>query len=103
MAINNTLNNFEFTTSPYYKRGYVVYLDETPALFRKKLVYTPNDNDVLHEVKQDETLDSIAGNRYGNSKLWWLIADVNNQIISPFDTLSPGTYLVIPPKELADV
>lgn len=80
--------------NPYSKGKIVKYKDDTLALFRGKLVYNESPNDKYHIVGQNERLDTIAYTYYKNSKLWWVIADIN-QIFDPF-TLTIGTTLLIP-------
>ena len=80
--------------NPYTKGLIVEYDDNTSAIYRGKLVYRETQNDKYHLVSEDETLSDIAYNEYGNSKLWWVIADVNN-IIDPF-LMEVGTSLIIP-------
>lgn len=55
----------------------------------------------VHIVKDNERIDQIAYKYYQNSKLWWVIADVNDSranLINPF-VLEPGTKLFIPKIE----
>lgn len=40
-------------------------------------------------------LDQIANDEYGDSKLWWVLAKINN-IINPLETLEVGSILRIP-------
>jgi nucleoid-associated protein YgaU len=42
----------------------------------------------------NERLDTIAGKKYGNSRLWWLIAAASN--IGWALQVPPGTRLLIP-------
>jgi hypothetical protein len=51
-------------------------------------------NGFEYEIKGEETLDAIADRFYGDDKLWWLIADVNN-ILFAFD-VQPGDTIIIP-------
>lgn len=49
---------------------------------------------VSHVCAESERLDIIAGKRYGNSKLWWIIAAASN--IGWALQVPPGTRLLIP-------
>lgn len=46
-------------------------------------------------VGLSERLDTIAGETWGNSRLWWRIADAN-RAVDPDDLLEPGRPLVLP-------
>ena len=45
-------------------------------------------------LKEGERLDQIAGQEYGDSRLWWVIAAASN--IGWWMQLPPGTLLTIP-------
>lgn len=69
-------------------------------------VLTQEDVDqdwALHTTKVGDDLDLLAykytGDNPRKSKLWWLIADVNN-LLWPLD-VDPGTDLIIPTKLLS--
>lgn len=86
---------FELSTSPYIKSGYVINFREgDKGLYRKKIEYTPKADDNYHVTNDGDTLDGIAFNYYGESKLWWVIADVNN-IENPLN-LDSGLTLLVP-------
>lgn len=73
--------------------------NEPPFLIREKL----NPQKVIiktkHKVRQGDTLLIIADKYYGDSKYWWVIADINdtdkNPLIDIFD-LELGRELLIP-------
>lgn len=54
--------------------------------------------DSYHTVNETEIgrMDSIANRYYGNTELWWVIAQVNN--VDDAMALVPGTVLRIPVK-----
>lgn len=54
-------------------------------------------NDILHVVKDEDRLDLLAHEYFGDSRLWWVIAEFNN-ILWMFD-LTVGTTLRIPSFE----
>lgn len=71
---------------------------------RESAKLTEVDQDwVVHTVSYGDQLDALSftysGNNPEKSKLWWLIADVNN-ILWPLD-LEPGEKLIIPSRMLA--
>lgn len=57
----------------------------------------PNVGDKYHTVEMHEVnrLDIIADRYYRNPLLWWIIAQANN-IVDPFQSLTPGDVLRIP-------
>jgi hypothetical protein len=55
----------------------------------------PVDSDILIITEEDDRLDLLANQFYGDSKLWWVIATYNN--LTDIDTkLEPGLQLRIP-------
>ena len=52
------------------------------------------DSSIEHTIEGDEALDSLAERYYGDDRLWWVIADVND-ILFAFD-FSPGDIIIIP-------
>lgn len=89
--------------NPYYGADVAQFPDGSFALDPADLVYTQSPNDKYYTLGQGDTLDNIAGQSgaYSNSKLWWVIAKVNN-IFDPFN-LTIGDTLVIPDKDTLDV
>lgn len=78
-----------------YSIGTVLQLDETTYfLERKPLEYIKSPKDRYYTVIDSDTIWSIANEAYGNSKLYWIIADVNG-IDMPIDIAS-GDTLIIP-------
>ena len=70
------------------------YTEGDFSLEREKLKYIQSENDELHQVTKWDTLSDISYDKYGSSKWWWVIADINN-VFDPFD-LSPHTNLILP-------
>ena len=55
----------------------------------------PVDSDILIITEEDDRLDLLANQFFGDSKLWWVIATYNN--LTDIDTkLEPGLQLRIP-------
>lgn len=79
-----------------FSTGYVVnYNEGDQSLERFKLVYTPSVNDQLHPTKMMDNLSDLSYDYYGDSKWWWVIGDVNDSIMDPFELL-PNGNLIIP-------
>lgn len=89
--------------NPYYGSQVAQFPDGSLALDPVPVVYIQGPNDKYFTVSEGDTLDNIAGQSgaYGNSKLWHIIAKVNN-IFDPFN-LNPGDTLVIPDKNTLDL
>lgn len=49
----------------------------------------------VHVVKDGDTLDGLAHIHLGNSRWWWVIGSVFNNIMHA-DDLKPGDILIIP-------
>lgn len=55
----------------------------------------PVDSDILIITEEDDRLDLLANQFFGDSQLWWVIATYNN--LTDIDTkLEPGLQLRIP-------
>ena len=79
-----------------YSTGRIVYLPNGQKLLqRTKIEYHPSTEDKLHYVTGNDNLSDLAYQYYGNSKYWWLIADVNSVILNPF-ILPVGKTIIIP-------
>lgn len=85
--------------NPYAKGVIKVTPENQELLLRDQLVYIPSPKDKLHKVRFDDTLSNLAYMYYRNSRLWWLIADINKALIlNPFD-LPVGSSIIIPDLE----
>jgi len=78
-----------------YTNAYIIdYKDGDVSLERVNFTKL-GSTDKVHTVKSGETLQSIAYRYYGNSGLWYRIADVNS-IYNPFTEVVEGMQLYIP-------
>ena len=83
-----------------YSENYIInYPEGDQSLERINIVHKEDINDKLYTVKDEDTLTSIAYRYYGNPKLWFVIADVNDDIILNPLELTTGTDLIIPNLE----
>lgn len=83
--------------NPYSSGTLMGFPDGSLALDRNKVNYVKSERDKLRVVTKQDTLDGLAFMYYGDSKFWWLIADVNkidNPLSVPDDYV--GKVLVIP-------
>lgn len=81
--------------SPYYNNIRIQYRDGSQSLERVEEKYTPSGKEPIHTLLEGETLQSLAFKQYGDSGLWYKIADANN-IIDPFTEVIQGMQLIIP-------
>jgi Phage Tail Protein X len=49
-----------------------------------------------YQIRQGDRFDIIANSFYGDSTLYWLIADANPEIFFPGGILTPGVTVRIP-------
>tara|TARA_B110000503_G_C7164897_1_gene421417 strand:+ start:2372 stop:2674 length:303 start_codon:yes stop_codon:yes gene_type:complete len=87
-------------TSPYYKTELSNgdYLD----LYYKRSIPADSD-DILYEIQPQYTYrpDLLAYDLYGSSKLWWVFAVRNMDIIKdPVFDFIPGNKIFLPKKSL---
>lgn len=84
------------TSEGLYDRGNLVDFGSGEiALFRNPISYRQSVSDIYHTIAHEDTLLSIARKYYGYSSLWFMIADVNNNIEDIFD-LPIGETILIP-------
>lgn len=85
----------ELRTDNPFSTGFVYKYEEgDESLERFKLNHVPSEKDKLHTVRDYDNLSDISFDYYGNSKYWWIIADINN-IDNPFELLV-NSNLIIP-------
>lgn len=88
----------ELTQDDLYANGSITdYGDGTFVLDRPLITSTPKIGDDYYEVIQGDEYTNLAYLKYGNSKLWHVIA-IGNNIINPFDELPNA--LVLPSNNI---
>lgn len=89
--------DFELRTDNPFSIGFISTFGDTEIYLEResaRIIESPNDR--IYEIEEGDTLTSIAGRAYGNSKLWWLIYDANpNVLFHPF-ILPVGENILIP-------
>lgn len=83
-----------FLRTPVYKVG-------TDLVFgQRRESVTPDDTDMSIEVTQPMVgrLDLLAYDLYGNSELWWAIAELNN-LVDPITEVTLGVQLRVPRRD----
>ena len=88
-------SNYLTGSSPYDKAYIVKYDDGDVSLEVDPVTITRSTSDVLHPIKDGETLQNIAYRYYGDSGLWYVIAQANG-ILNPFAELEEHSLLIIP-------
>ena len=81
-----------------YVTGFV--LISYNRLFRNPVEYVPSPQDKFHIINQGDSLDKIAYDKYGDSKLWWILWDINNKVLDNPFLLPIGVSIIIPNLEL---
>lgn len=84
--------------NPYAYGKLIDFGDGEEQLLRAQFAYNESQITKTHTIKEGDTLSNLAGKEYGNSKLWWLIADVNGDIITNPLELEVGKVIIIPNK-----
>ncbi|WP_439578157.1 hypothetical protein [Elioraea sp.] len=51
---------------------------------------------LLHLARQDERLDRVAAEWFGNAELWWRIADANTALDPDELVAEPGRSITVP-------
>lgn len=89
------IEDLELRINNPFSIGNIFIFDEGDYILdRESIQVEKSIRDRYHTIIDDETLGTIAFNFYGNSKWWWVIADVNN-ISWPFK-LETGLTILIP-------
>lgn len=81
--------------SPYKNSYGLQYDDGNVTLERVPYYYTPSDDDIIHTVKDGETIQNIAYHYYQDSGRWGDIADTN-VLYNVAREVVPGLQLIIP-------
>lgn len=83
-------------SSPYDKATIITYDSGDTSLESDIISVSTTSGDPIHTVLEGQTLQNIAYQYYGDSGLWYILAQANG-ILNPFsDELYPGQQLKIP-------
>jgi hypothetical protein len=83
-----------FRNTPAYNNGTEVIF----GLRQEVIVPDPTDKIVAVTQPFEGKLDVLAYELYGNTELWWVIAELN-QIVDPLTEIKLGLQLRVPTKE----
>jgi hypothetical protein len=91
-------------TSPYSNtptiKKYVEYLD---VLVLKEIESSIDDEVYILESKYNQRPDLLAYDLYGTSRLWWVFAVRNPDVlIDPVRDMSTGIEIFLPSKKIVD-
>lgn len=89
------LDNYLRGASPYDNATATTYPNGDVTVDPPLRIIPKRTTDKLHTLLEGETLQNIAFRYYGDSGLWYIIADAN-YILNPFEDLVPGQILRIP-------
>jgi nucleoid-associated protein YgaU len=90
-----SVQELELRSNNPYSIGTIFIFPEGDALLeRKPIEVTKSPRDQYYTIKKGDTLNELAFRYFGNSKEWWILADVNN-IEFPFE-LPMGLTIIIP-------
>lgn len=87
-----------------YDVGYLVnYKEGDIALYRTPLFYIRAVNDKFYITREGDTLLSIAQDHYNDQFYWYLLADINSDVIEDIFNIPINTTLVIPDIDLLNL
>jgi len=67
-----------------------------PSLGRRRLLKLPTNAEVTrYLVVEGDTLDYIAYRLLGDASLWWVILDINDKYMTPYE-IKIGDVLLVP-------
>jgi nucleoid-associated protein YgaU len=84
-----------------YAKGVILYYDKTLQLTYldfPKTFFEVDDQDYVYQVKEGDTLQSIANKHYGKPNLSWILLYANPNYLSELD-VEPGDIINIPRTE----
>ena len=86
--------------SRYEKVRVYNYVHDTKGVLptfirRRPLVISPDSEVIRYQVIQGDTLDYLAYQYLGDTRLWWVILEVNPQYLTPWD-IRIGDIILIP-------
>lgn len=84
-----------YTNNPFAGGTIFTLSDGSQVLDRQPLNYPGSINDRYFDLTETDTLSDISLEAYGDSKWYWVIAEVNDIFFS-LDLPEPGTTLLIP-------
>ncbi len=92
--INKSYKNYDYV-SRYSSFPYYYNVDDKKYIYGTTSQIVKSIPYVIHKIKNDETLDSIALDYYNNPTYFWILADFNN-IQDPYIKLKANDTLNVP-------
>jgi hypothetical protein len=92
-------SSLDIRSSRYSKGGTVKTSTQVGLGFWERLEIPKHPSDLIYFVERDTEfrIDKISSYFYGDSRYWWVIAQINN-ILDPYLEITSGRMLVIPSK-----
>lgn len=83
-----------------YVAGGVTETSRTAIEWWERALLAQNADDTQYVIQEADEgrLDLLAALHYGESRLWWVIAQYNN-ILDPYNEVKTGLRILIPKKE----
>lgn len=89
------LDSYNKGVSPYNSATLIKYNEGDVSLEGDIPSIKQSSTDRQHTLLEGETLQNVAYQYYGDSGLWYIIAEANN-ILNAFEELEAGRILTIP-------
>lgn len=87
-----------------YEKGYIVSYKEGDVSLQRTIIPLSGDmGDKYHTIKDGETLLDIAQQYYNDQLLWYILADVNSDLIIDIFNLEPNLNILIPSIDLIEI
>ena len=87
-----------------YEKGYIISYKEGDISLQRTIIPLSGDmGDRYHVVVDGETLLDIAQRYYDDQLLWYILADVNSELILDIFDLEPNLSILIPDLSLLEV
>ena len=100
MQLSELVTSMDLRADNPFAYGEILTLSETEALLESRNpIYQKSPRDRYYTLKDNDTLNDIADEAYGNSKLWWVIYFANLDIIFDPFLLESGQTILIPDWE----
>jgi len=104
MAYTSNVSNVRVGRKSYLRRCDLFEVQEGTTIFQfwakfDSFKIAEQDGDAEHYVTSSDRIDSLAKKYYGDSRLWWIIAEAND-LEDPVSALYMGRVLRIPSPKL---
>lgn len=98
VILGDLTNTNLWATNPYANGTVFIFPEKDGQLTRKPLIYIKSSKDKTRTILEGEDLSSIAYEEYGDSKWYWVLAEVNNYLLAL--DINVGDIIIIPDLDL---